>query len=84
MLLTWICRTAYFFVQHSPLPFKVGAIFQLSVDVGKAIQFCVQCNQSDIGSSQGILVQKLVYGSSPPATALDEEDIEQALALDAD
>lgn len=27
-------RTGYFFFQHSPLPFKVGAIFQLSVDFG--------------------------------------------------
>ncbi|KAF8582772.1 hypothetical protein K439DRAFT_130660 [Ramaria rubella] len=58
-------KTAYFFVQRSPLPFKVGAIFQLSVDVG-------------------ILAQKLIFGSPPPATVLEEEDIEQALALDAD
>ena len=43
----------------------------------------VQCNQSVL-IPQGILVQKLVYGSPPPATALEEEDIEQALALDAD
>jgi len=27
-------RAVYFFVQHSQLPFKVGAIFQLSVDFG--------------------------------------------------
>jgi hypothetical protein len=32
----------------------------------------------------GILVQKLVYGSPPPTTVLEEEGIEQALALDAD
>lgn len=32
----------------------------------------------------GILIQKLVYGSPPPTTVLEEEDIEQALALDAD
>jgi hypothetical protein len=31
-----------------------------------------------------ILAQKLVFGSPPPATVLEEEDIEQALALDTD
>ena len=31
-----------------------------------------------------ILAQKLVFGSPPPASVLEEEDIEQALALNTD
>ncbi|KAF7309604.1 Clathrin heavy chain [Mycena indigotica] len=57
-------KTAYFFLQGSPLQFKVCAIFQLSVDLA-------------------IVGQRFVYGNAPPATVvLDEEDLEQALALD--
>jgi len=56
-------KTVYFFLQSSPLQFKVCAIFQLSVDFA-------------------IVIQRLIYGNSPPPTALvDEEDLEQALAL---
>ncbi|CDO73251.1 hypothetical protein BN946_scf185008.g13 [Trametes cinnabarina] len=56
-------KTVYFFVQNSPLQFKVCAIFQLSIDCA-------------------ILVQRLVYGNAPPASALmEEDDVEQALAL---
>ncbi|KIJ55341.1 hypothetical protein M422DRAFT_199508 [Sphaerobolus stellatus SS14] len=66
-LLGWLggdtFKTAYFFVQQSPLPFKVGAIFQVTVDCA-------------------IVVQKLVYGSPPPPTVLEEDDLEQALALE--
>lgn len=32
---TYEIRTLYFFLQHSPLQFKVCAIFQLSIDCGK-------------------------------------------------
>ncbi|KAI0763748.1 hypothetical protein BD413DRAFT_483380 [Trametes elegans] len=56
-------KAVYFFLQGSPLQFKVCAIFQLSIDAA-------------------IVLQRLVYGNAPPATALmEEEDIEQALAL---
>lgn len=56
-------KTAYFFVQGSPLQFKVCALFQLSVDFI-------------------IVVQRLYYGNAPPqATLLEQEDLEQALAL---
>ncbi|KAF8518035.1 hypothetical protein BU17DRAFT_49130 [Hysterangium stoloniferum] len=65
-LLGWLggdaYKTVYFFLQKSPLPFRVGAIFQLSVDFA-------------------ILGQKIIYGSPPPATILEEEDLEQALTL---
>lgn len=56
-------KTAYFFVQGSPLQFKVCALFQLSVDFI-------------------IVVQRLYYGNAPPqATLLEQEDLEEALAL---
>jgi len=32
-------RTVYFFLQHSPLQFKVCAIFQLSIDLGMSNQW---------------------------------------------
>ncbi|KAI0793981.1 hypothetical protein C8Q74DRAFT_1246103 [Fomes fomentarius] len=56
-------KMVYFFLQESPLQFKVCAIFQLSIDCA-------------------IVVQRLVYGNAPPATMLEDDDIEQALALD--
>ncbi|EJF64172.1 hypothetical protein DICSQDRAFT_53698 [Dichomitus squalens LYAD-421 SS1] len=57
-------KTVYFFLQGSPLQFKVCAIFQLSIDCA-------------------IVLQRIWYGNAPPATALmEDEDIEQALALD--
>ncbi|OJT09645.1 hypothetical protein TRAPUB_13898 [Trametes pubescens] len=56
-------KAVYFFLQGSPLQFKVCAIFQLSIDCA-------------------ILLQRVMYGNAPPATALiEEDDIEQALAL---
>lgn len=56
-------KTAYFFVQGSPLQFKVCALFQLSVDFI-------------------IVMQRLYYGNAPPqATLLEQEDLEEALAL---
>ncbi|KAI0080181.1 hypothetical protein K474DRAFT_1658175 [Panus rudis PR-1116 ss-1] len=66
-LLGWVggdsFKTVYFFLQNSPLPFKVCAIFQLSIDCA-------------------IAVQRIYYGNAPPATTLmEEEDLEQALAL---
>jgi hypothetical protein len=33
-ILTLLSRAVYFFMQRSPLQFRVCAIFQLSVDVG--------------------------------------------------
>jgi len=67
-LLGWLggdaFKTVYFFVTGSPLPFRVCAIFQLSVDFA-------------------ILAQRIYYGNAPPPTVLmEEEDLEQALALD--
>ncbi|KAI6112856.1 hypothetical protein F5141DRAFT_1188130 [Pisolithus sp. B1] len=56
-------KAAYFFVQGSPLQFKVCALFQLSVDFI-------------------IVMQRLYYGNAPPqSTLLEQEDLEQALAL---
>jgi len=66
-LLGWVggdgFKTIYFFLQASPLPFKVCAIFQLSIDLV-------------------IVLQRLYYGIPIPATSLmDDDDVEQALAL---
>ncbi|KAF9457188.1 hypothetical protein BDZ94DRAFT_1273841 [Collybia nuda] len=57
-------KTVYFFLQNSPLQFKVCAIFQLSIDFA-------------------IVIQRLIYGNSPPATVLhnDDDELEEALAL---
>ncbi|PIL25050.1 hypothetical protein GSI_12939 [Ganoderma sinense ZZ0214-1] len=56
-------KTVYFFLQDSPLQFKVCAIFQLSVDCA-------------------IVLQRVWYGNAAPATVLmEDEDVEQALAL---
>ncbi|KAJ8482450.1 hypothetical protein ONZ51_g5351 [Trametes cubensis] len=56
-------KTVYFFLQSSPLQFKVCAIFQLSIDCA-------------------IIIQRLIYGNAPPAaTLMEDDDIEQALAL---
>nr|VWO94617.1 FimK [Ganoderma boninense] len=57
-------KTVYFFLQESPLQFKVCAIFQLSIDCA-------------------IVLQRVWYGNAAPATGLmEDEDVEQALALD--
>lgn len=59
-------KTTYFFLQDSPLQFKVCAVFQLCVDIA-------------------IVCQRLYYGTPIPPTLLQEEDdLEQALALDED
>ncbi|KAI6120504.1 hypothetical protein EDD17DRAFT_1894985 [Pisolithus thermaeus] len=62
-------RTAYFFVQGSPLQFKV----------------CFRRVPSAWFSSaviKVIVMQRLYYGNAPPqATLLEQEDLEQALAL---
>ncbi|KLO17942.1 hypothetical protein SCHPADRAFT_845716 [Schizopora paradoxa] len=56
-------KVVYFFLQQSPIQFKVCAIFQLSIDCA-------------------IVAQRIYYGNKPPATSLiEEDDIEQALAL---
>ncbi|KAF5336087.1 hypothetical protein D9611_006234 [Ephemerocybe angulata] len=57
-------KTVYFFLQHSPLQFKVCAIFQLSIDCA-------------------IVVQRIMYGTKPPLSAVlnEEDELEQALAL---
>lgn len=56
-------KVVYFFLQESPLQFKVCAIFQLSIDFA-------------------IVVQRLYFGNAPPPTVLvDDDDLEQALAL---
>ncbi|KAH7914635.1 hypothetical protein BJ138DRAFT_1177205 [Hygrophoropsis aurantiaca] len=62
-------KTVYFFLQGSPLQFKVCSIFQLSID------FVFELVAA-------IIAQRLYYGNPPPATVLvDDEDLEQALAL---
>jgi len=55
-------KTGYFFYRNSPIQFRVGAVFQLSVDCA-------------------IVVQRFVYGNAPPVALVEEDDIEQALAL---
>lgn len=56
-------KAVYFFLQESPLQFKVCAIFQLSIDFA-------------------IVAQRLYFGNAPPPTVLvDDDDLEQALAL---
>lgn len=68
-LLGWVggdaFKTVYFFMQGSPLQFKVCAIFQLSIDIA-------------------IVLQRVVYGTAPPPTLIDEDDFEQALVLASD
>ncbi|KAF8623931.1 hypothetical protein AX17_007259 [Amanita inopinata Kibby_2008] len=66
-LLGWLggdaFKTVYFFLQRSPLQFRVCAIFQLSVDCA-------------------IIVQRVIYGAQQPLpTLLDDDELEQALAL---
>jgi len=56
-------KTVYFFLQGSPIQFKVCAIFQLSIDLA-------------------IVIQRVLYGNEPPLSVLlEDEDLEQALAL---
>ncbi|KAJ7743161.1 hypothetical protein B0H16DRAFT_1377473 [Mycena metata] len=64
-------KTAYFFWQGSPIQFKACAVFQLSIDFGKSF----------LGQPT-IVVQRVLYGNAaPPSVLLDDEDLEQALAL---
>ncbi|RXW23960.1 hypothetical protein EST38_g1882 [Candolleomyces aberdarensis] len=43
-------KTVYFFMQHSPLQFKVCAIFQLSVDLAIVVQRIVYGNQPPLSA----------------------------------
>lgn len=72
-------RTAYFFWQGSPIQFKACAVFQLSIDFG----MCSLTRQEKYSSRlEAIVIQRLVYGNAPPPSVLiDDEDLEQALAL---
>jgi len=73
-------RTVYFFLQGSPLQFKVCAIFQLSIDCGTRLTRGSIMIRSHV--LPAIVVQRVLYGNPPPATALiEEDDLEQALAL---
>ncbi len=70
----------YFFVQGSPLQFKICAVFQLSVDIGKCSGASLWLNPNR--RLVAIVLQRLHYGNALPSTALGEEDdLEQALAL---
>lgn len=75
-------RTVYFFLNPSPLQFKICAIFQLSIDFGKSY-----LPSSNLVLKSGvrliaIVAQRIYYGNKlPTATLLEEDDIEQALAL---
>jgi hypothetical protein len=79
--LTLTNRAVYFFLQSSPLQFKVCAIFQLSVDFG---EYCVSgfrllgLLDDDIAA---IVAQRIYYGNKLPAILPDIDDIEQALRL---
>ncbi|KAI0924038.1 hypothetical protein AcV5_009401 [Taiwanofungus camphoratus] len=56
-------KSVYFFIQGSPLQFKICSIFQLSIDCA-------------------IVFQRLYFGNAIPTAALvEEDDLEQALAL---
>lgn len=71
----------YFFLQASPLQFKVCAIFQLSIDFGEYARKELGATNPDT-CHEAIIVQRLLYGNAPPTTALlDDDDLEQALAL---
>ena len=73
-------RTVYFFINNSPLPFRVCGIFQLSVDCG---MFSLR-NRVPLTHEMpaAIVIQRLMYGNAPPAaTLMVDDDIEQALAL---
>ncbi|TFK51690.1 hypothetical protein OE88DRAFT_1454901 [Heliocybe sulcata] len=74
-------KTVYFFLQNSPLQFKVCAIFQLSIDFCKYIMISI-AQLLRVLSPPGIIIQRFYYGTPPPAATFPEEDdIEQALAL---
>ena len=73
----------YFFLQGSPLQFKVCAIFQLSIDFGERRRVLIQCTVILSSYFFAVIVaQRLYYGAAPPPTVLvDDDDLEQALAL---
>ena len=77
-------RTGYFFWQGAPLQFKVCAIFQLSVDVGVSIHpFSPSFSETWPVYNAAILVQRVIYGNSPPLSVITDEvdELEEALAL---
>jgi hypothetical protein len=77
-----LCRTVYFFLQGSPLQFKVCALFQLSIDFGRLnfslhfLELLAKCPKLVI------VAQRIMYGNKPPVVHPDVDDIEQALRLD--
>ena len=74
----------YFFLQESPLQFKVCAIFQLSIDFGESLNTCAFLPSviSLLASHETVIVaQRFYYGVPPPVVTLPGEDLEQALAL---
>jgi hypothetical protein len=68
----------YFFWQGSPIQFKACAVFQLSIDFGASHHdMCININ-----CAAAIVGQRIIYGTEPPLSVLlDDEDLEQALAL---
>lgn len=76
-------RTVYFFLQSSPLQFKVCSIFQLSIDFGQSLIFRTSALWANVMYIIVIIVQRVVYGANPPAASLlADDDLEQALALE--
>lgn len=81
--LIFVRRAVYFFLQGSPLQFKVCAIFQLSIDLGAYRYLLVGAiiNMKNL-LSPAIVCQRVYYGAAiPPAVLQEEDDLEQALAL---
>lgn len=76
-------RTVYFFLQQSPLQFKICAIFQLFVDLGKQAPY----HRVVIDQLTTVFVviagQRIVYGNAPPMSVLlqENDELEQALSL---
>jgi hypothetical protein len=70
----------YFFLKDSPLQFKMGAVFQLSVDCGLLNSFLIQdcINQAPFAV---IVIQRVMYGTAPPLSVLGDDEEQHALAL---
>lgn len=82
MLVSDFIRAVYFFLLGSPLPFKVCAIFQLSIDCGTFPLHVFRCPITNNSEHVVIVAQRIYYGAAPPVAALmAEDDLEQALAL---
>ena len=75
-------RVAYFFINDSPIQFKVCAIFQLSIDMSKWSSPSRPC-VCPLTRQTVIVVQRILYGNAPPDSTLlpMEDDLEEALAL---